>query len=448
MRLKSVRVKGLFGLFDHDVELHLDERITIIHAPNGFGKTVLLKLISGFFGGSLVVFRSYEFQTVTFTLDDSRVVVIRQQDFSSRLLDPDGTSRRYVVELITGNKIERWDPDTAKEELVVAPTTLERYVPGLRRVGPRVFLTNSNERIEYSEAIERFWHLVPAAARRGQHIPEWLSEIRSGVRCRLIETQRLMIQRADPPRSADRATSTVLAVESYSDALAMSLNRTLAESATLSQSLDRTFPNRILAKMHRPPEFDEATIRLKLSQLEEKRARLAKVDLLDKSDEGTLLSHEMFDEVALKILGEYVTDTSAKLKVFDTLLDKIELFVDLLNDRFTYKSVHTHRDRGFVFNNYKGDELHVASLSSGEQHELILLYNLIFNNAPDMLLLIDEPEISLHIAWQKKFLIDLRRIIALAPMDVVLATHSPQLISGNIDLTTQLKGPRDARSKH
>ena len=79
-----------------------------------------------------------------------------------------------------------------------------------------------------------------------------------------------------------------------------------------------------------------------------------------------------------------------------------------------------------------------------EQHELVLVYRLLFKTQPGTLLLVDEPEISLHIAWQKRFLSDLRQIITLSPMDVVLSTHSPQLIGGNLDLTVQLEAPAQA----
>ena len=45
MRIKKVIVKGLFGTFNHEITLNLKDRITIIHAPNGYGKTTILKLI-------------------------------------------------------------------------------------------------------------------------------------------------------------------------------------------------------------------------------------------------------------------------------------------------------------------------------------------------------------------------------------------------------------------
>ena len=75
-----------------------------------------------------------------------------------------------------------------------------------------------------------------------------------------------------------------------------------------------------------------------------------------------------------------------------------------------------------------------------------MVYNLIFDTRADTLILIDEPEISLHVAWQKKFLSDIRRIIKLNNVDIMLATHSPQIIGSNLDLTVQLKGPARGHS--
>ncbi len=84
----------------------------------------------------------------------------------------------------------------------------------------------------------------------------------------------------------------------------------------------------------------------------------------------------------------------------------------------------------------------MSALSSGEQHEVVLLYELLFRFEPDSLVLIDEPEISLHVAWQKKFLEDLAKITELASLDVLIATHPPELIHKRWDLTVELASPR------
>ena len=53
VRVREIKVEGLFDIFDHTIPLKLDDRITIIHGPNGFGKTILLQMVYGFLKGSI-----------------------------------------------------------------------------------------------------------------------------------------------------------------------------------------------------------------------------------------------------------------------------------------------------------------------------------------------------------------------------------------------------------
>ena len=63
LRVTRIRVDDLFDCYSHEVPLHLDERVTIIHGPNGVGKTVLLRLSSALLSGRLTEFTSVPFAT-------------------------------------------------------------------------------------------------------------------------------------------------------------------------------------------------------------------------------------------------------------------------------------------------------------------------------------------------------------------------------------------------
>ncbi|MCB0909950.1 MAG: AAA family ATPase, partial [Nocardioidaceae bacterium] len=65
------------------------------------------------------------------------------------------------------------------------------------------------------------------------------------------------------------------------------------------------------------------------------------------------------------------------------------------------------------------------------------------DSSPGQLVLIDEPEISLHVAWQRQFLNDLQRIAQLGEMRFIVATHSPQIV-GEWGDRVQLLGVVDA----
>jgi predicted ATP-binding protein involved in virulence len=211
----------------------------------------------------------------------------------------------------------------------------------------------------------------------------------------LIETQRLFsVQKRD--RYDGEEATLVAVVKTYADDLRAKIAATLAHAATLSQSLDRTFPNRLLEAATDP--LRETELRNKLEALNQRQSRLMEAGLLDKSYENTFISGRSFSDATLRILTEYVTDAEKKLAVYDNLLARIELLTRIINSRFQFKKLSVSRSDGFVFTDINQRKLSLESLSSGEQHEVVLTYDLLFKTQTDTLLLIDEPEISLHIA--------------------------------------------------
>jgi len=328
------------------------------------------------------------------------------------------------------------DTDIPRHRLVSA---LDHFVPDAERVRPGRWLCRSTgEILSLAEALERFGHLLPFEILRQ---PDWWTDIRESINVRLVEADRLVTIRESDRQAG--VTQRVTAVEEYSAELAQTIQRKLAESAALSQSLDRTFPVRLVEQLERSElsELSEAQLRSKLDDLEQKRSRLEEVGLLDREEGMAFLPPSQLSGSTKNVLEVYVEDIEKKLSIFDEIADKIELFKQIITDRFSYKQVAISKEDGFSFKTMDGRPLRLAALSSGEQHELVLLYQLLFRTKENSLILIDEPELSLHVAWQKQILRDLQRIAELASLDVLIATHSPQIIENRWDLTIELKGP-------
>jgi predicted ATP-binding protein involved in virulence len=232
----------------------------------------------------------------------------------------------------------------------------------------------------------------------------------------------------------------VPAVIAYAEELASTIQQSLAIYANLSQSLDRTFPSRLVSQVP-TPSLPPEQLREALATLEHQRSRLVDLGLLDRERELDFRELQSIEERNRDVLSVYVTDAHQKLSVFNDLSNKLELFKRSINERFLYKEMSFNSKSGFVFKTSDGQALPASKLSSGEQHEVVLFFELLFKVSPNSLILIDEPELSLHVLWQQQFLEDLSNITRLGGFDVLLATHSPQVIHHRWDLTVELKGP-------
>lgn len=76
-----------------------------------------------------------------------------------------------------------------------------------------------------------------------------------------------------------------------------------------------------------------------------------------------------------------------------------------------------------------------SELSSGEQQMLALLVKVIASATPNARILIDEPEISLHVSWQRLLPIMLSKLCEHFDCDMVIATHSPLLVTSALSVS-------------
>ena len=77
MKINEVRISGLFGTFSHSIPLTHGGRVTIIHGPNGFGKTVMLQMIAALISGQTEIFERIPFEEFQAIFDDGSIAIIR-----------------------------------------------------------------------------------------------------------------------------------------------------------------------------------------------------------------------------------------------------------------------------------------------------------------------------------------------------------------------------------
>ncbi len=440
-KITQINVTKLFGIFNHIIPLNNEEHITIIHGLNGFGKTTLLRMLNGIFHHRYSELRSIPFSEFSINFDDGSTLKVTQSikkneeqprlEFSLR---ESGLEEKNII-------LEPKDfPEENFSRSIIA--IIEKYIPEITRISwTKWIYLPTNEELSLEDILERFCNLLPIKSNPLLKKEQWFEDFKKTINVRFIESQRLLSFSDDPRLQVNgrRQPLMVPSVSTYSRELAESIQSKLAEYGELSRTLERTFPSRIIQQ--KSPGLSEAKIHQKLAEIEQENSRLIKAGLVDTDNPLDFSVEENMDETIKNILFVYIEDVEKKLQIFSELVNKIELFQKIINERFSYKKMQISKEHGFTFIGEDNKPLSPAKLSSGEQHELVLLYELLFKVPSNSLILIDEPELSFHVAWQVQFLKDLQDIIKLANFDILIATHSPDIINDRWDLTVELKAP-------
>lgn len=124
------------------------------------------------------------------------------------------------------------------------------------------------------------------------------------------------------------------------------------------------------------------------------------------------------------------------------LAESIAIYLDVVNNLFRNKRVFID-DRNNVHITID-NKTHVlaSSLSAGEKQILIMFHRVLFHAKDNSMVFIDEPEISLHVSWQQALGPVLQDICRVRGLQMLIATHSPQIIHDKWDLATELRSGR------
>jgi predicted ATP-binding protein involved in virulence len=442
VRVEAISIKGLFGLYDHDIRLNTAARVTILHGPNGVGKSVLLRLIAAFFDGRYREFIVVPFTTFTVSLTDGRTATVYglseanhgSAARSLRLIVNNTGSQQLTYEI----PIRTTFDDIAKR--------IEGESPFLSRMGESQFYEHRTRQMLTSEqVVERYGtasDVMAAIKLPLDDEPDVVKGMRDAIPVQLVETQRLLRTPRDALYRTERK-SMIATVRSYSDELVGEISRTLSRYGTESQKLDQTFPQRLIWSGYvSTPTVED--LKERLNKLDEQLSKLNALGLIDKVSYPAQPSEiDALEEVKRSVMALYVQDTENKLQFLASLATRIQLLVDSVNGKFRNKTLMVSRERGLQVFDQRKRPVGLDALSSGEQHELVLWFDLLFNVKTNSLVLIDEPELSLHVSWQKKMLPELLEIAGTVRFDALVATHSPFIIGDRLDLTVSLDADID-----
>ena len=159
---------------------------------------------------------------------------------------------------------------------------------------------------------------------------------------------------------------------------------------------------------------------------------------MDVKDEALYIEDSPLRKYPLEL--KEILSSPEKSKEYES---RIACFQAIIN-RCEFANKHLEIDQRFGFRFMAEDELHTIlsldQLSSGEKQMIIQLFELLFHAQSGTLVMIDEPELSLHMMWQMNYMKNLSEIAQLRGFQCIVATHSPQIFnslwSKSVDLFT------------
>ncbi len=415
-RIKSISVNGLFNQFNHHIDFNIDERITILHGINGVGKTTILRMINNLFNLRIFAFNEIPFSSFVVELSNGNKIKIEKKQ----------TKNRKAVELhVNKDKVDfqKFDIDH-----------FIKRIPWIDRINDNVFYDRrTDEALSLDDLIIRYEEDFPSKGIKNSDLDSKLDRIP----IQFIEASRLLrVEKQDElHRRRDPVTHTV---KIYAHELQQRIRSVMAEYAKKTQELEQTFPFRLL----KPSEhYTYEQLKEHINALQNKRKELRDIGFLPTTDAASAsLDANSIDSLETHhaaVMNLYIKDSEEKLMVLESLSKKIKLLLKIINSKFQGKQLRIDEKEGLVIIGKDG-KIDLTLLSSGEQHEIVMFYDLIFKVEPNTLVMIDEPELSLHITWQNKFIDELKKIVEQSKFDVLIATHSPTIVGNNSHLMVAL----------
>lgn len=480
-QIRKIKVKSLFGLFNYDIPLY-DSGITILIGVNGSGKSTIFKILNSILNKEFYNILDVDFKLFEINFNNGNIIKcernVQDVNVNETLLNLAGNKRLENYENFRQGVKKLWGQEKTLSDFTI---TVETEGSMVQHNFIKLRKNPTNKEITY------IFNNITSELRI------ILDEL--GTKSRFIETQRLQLNSSDIDESVDRYskkhifyTKTLRAEQKYLDDFDISINKSRiveyandlsnviklkrsnyfaesqdVEKKTLSEYLDKKNINSASFNFKQLEDIEDDILKMNAHMVKLLELGIYKKSEISQISDSSMLDEKLKDlkdikkktrkqainstdniisllDFSLKssLLKSYAENMRKKLDIFEDLEAKITIFMTHINNIFEYKKMEIDLDKGFVFKLEDGLEsgriIDPTDLSSGEQHEVILNYELIFKTENNSVILIDEPEISLHILWQKKFINNLLEIAKENSLNIIVATHSPDIVNNHRNL--------------
>ncbi len=417
MQLEQFSISGLFGGKNHEIafpipnEADAEPSLLIIHGKNGVGKTTILRMIAGLMRLDFDSFRDVPFESASLRFTSGQTISVKLRER--------GRGRKRALSVA----FDEMSVDLHSKHHGAADEGDTDLVNTFRKQFFEATSAISFEFINTRRVRERF--------ERSQDSTDVL---RDGVDPRLLTSRHGLRLRARGLVHREEAAP--------EKKLALRVKRFVRDAQVdYREYFSTTAPDLFPRILERLASTEEANIqpqdlRERLDHIRRQDEETSRLGLgPDKWDYDQLISQlndlsksrrkgRLQALAALDTYSEFLESRAAERKL---VADRLLTFEKLVSEFFVDKSVTVDPAEGLVITADSGAPLTEHQLSSGEFHLLFLMVAALKTRRLGTVVAIDEPEMSMHVAWQTKLVPALIECASGAEPLFIFATHSPDL---------------------
>jgi energy-coupling factor transporter ATP-binding protein EcfA2 len=427
-----MHVRKLFGAYDYELKPNEDspnlDKLMILYGDNGSGKTTILKCLFHLLAPDegqghktkvvTIPFKRFEIrfgsgEKVWAERKGPSVVGTYSMSFQSR------DHKRISYDFVADENLSI-EPRNDEQRI-----QLKTFLASLRELGLSLFFLSDDRTVRFAGG--------------GNSTPKSESAADEDLLI-LREPSEIVRMRGGRPQVDSESIAQRLLVESFARAQSWIQTQVLRGSSVGESSVNSLY-NEILKRLSTlpageslQPEISKRVIEDRVKKLESRSREYAKYGLVPEFD-GKLIISALSDSkvsqmsIVSNVLTPYLDSVERKLDALERIYSELNTFVNVINSFFRHKIMRFEMHKGFEITIDSGKLLPPQALSSGERHLLLLFLNTITAFERPSLFIIDEPEISLNIKWQRKLLSSLLECVGDNPVQYVFATHSVELLA-------------------
>jgi predicted ATP-dependent endonuclease of OLD family len=442
MKINSFKINNLHGALTY--ELKLQDNTLILIGENGSCKTTIIKLLFYTLSMQWGKLSQYNFDSITFNVNDYDVKITKR-DIDSMIMINNSTLHRFpssirneILSITRSGDIfdsERIDFLCKKYNIPIS------YLMRELEFGGDLFSENQSTKasVNIKKAIAKIKecfegiHIIYLPTYR--RIEQELKVVLDG---RFEENEYRTKRLPNRFRNANFSELVEFGMDDVDEATNKSLNELKDFFRNSLNQMTLGYLGDVVDKKYQDlnteslANIDELTIENIMQRVDESILSNERKKTLSKSieqikSEGVISVHD-------QVVCHYFKKLLSSHRELETKEVKIRKFAEICSKYLKNKSI-SYDSSNFTFSinsNIENQTIKFHQLSSGEKQIVSLFSHLYLDGEKKYFVLIDEPELSLSVKWQKEFLADINKGDFCS--GIVAVTHSPFIFDNKLDI--------------